>query len=259
MKKAGIIILLIVVFLFSTFQQSEAKSKDFYRTFVILAVGEKSLTLQDGDGNVIEVDKAPGDYRVGYKVRYDSVRNRLRDYRWQDYEVTAVGGDSITLQHETGDTLSVTGNYAGKYNIGDLVRYDAVGDKLQLAEDSGQWLQYTVVAESPDAITLEDNNGQQVILKMDNNLYLESRGLYIGKYKAGDLVRYNASTNKLKKGVIRTYDWREYEVKEITGDKLILIDKNNEELRLDNTYNLRFNAGDTVRYDRLNNLLKKVR
>jgi len=62
-----------------------------------------------------------------------------------------------------------------------------------------------------------------------------------------------------KKGVIRTYDWREYEVKEITGDKLILIDKNNEELRLDNTYNLRFNAGDTVRYDRLNNLLKKVR
>ena len=81
MKKAGIIILLIVVFLFSAFQQSEAKSKDFYRTFVILAVGEKSLTLQDGDGNVIEVDKDPGDYRVGYKVRYDRLNNLLKKVR----------------------------------------------------------------------------------------------------------------------------------------------------------------------------------
>ena len=259
MKKAGIIILLIVIFLFSAFQQSGAKSKDFYRTFEIIAVGENSLTLQDGDGNVIEVDKDPGDYKVGYKVRYDSVRNRLRDYRWQDYEVTAVSGDSITLLHETGDTLSVKGNYAGKYNIGDLVRYDAVGSKLQLAEESGQWLQYTVVAESPDSITIEDNKGQQVILQMDNNLYLEPRGLYIGKYKAGDLVRYNASTNKLRKGVIRTYDWREYKVKEVTGDKLILTDKNNEELLLDNTYGFRFNAGDLVKYDRLNNMIKKVR
>lgn len=259
MKKAGIVVLLSVVFLFTALQQNEAKSRDFYRTFEIIAIGENSLTLRDSDNNVIEVAKDPGDYKVGYKVRYDSVRNRLRDYRWQDYKVIAVNGNSITLQHETGDTLTVKGNYAGKYNIGDLVRYDSVDSKLQLAENSGQWQQYTVIAESPDSITLEDNNGQQVILHMDNNIYLEPRGLYIGKYKVGDLVRYNASTNKLKKGVIRTYDWQEYEVKEVTGDKLILIDKSKEELLLDNTYGIRLNAGDQVKYDRLNNLLKKLR
>jgi len=139
------------------------------------------------------------------------------------------------------------------------VRYNSVDSKLQLAEDSGQWQQYTVVAAEPDRVTLEDNRGQQVILYMDNNLYLEPRGLYIGKYKVGDLVRYNATTNKLRKGVVRTYDWQEYEVKEVTGDKLILINKNMEELVLDNTYGQRLNAGDPVKYDRLNNLLKKLR
>ena len=94
---------------------------------------------------------------------------------------------------------------------------------------------------------------------MDNNLYPERRGVYIGKYKVGDLVRYNASTNKLKKGVLRTYDWQDYEVKERTEDQLILINKKQEELILENTYGTRFNAGDLVKYDRLNNLLKKVR
>ena len=131
MKKAGIVVLLSVVFLFTVLQQNEAKSRDFYRTFEIIAIGENSLTLRDSDNNVIEVAKDPGDYKVGYKVRYDSVRNRLRDYRWQDYKVIAVNGNSITLQHETGDTLTVKGNYAGKYNIGDLVGYEAVDGKQQ--------------------------------------------------------------------------------------------------------------------------------
>jgi hypothetical protein len=258
MKKTGIIALLIVVSLLAVCLQSEAKSDDYYRTFEIIAIGANSLTLEDSDGNVIEVDKDPGDYKVGYKVRYDSVRNRLRPYRWQDYEVTAVADDAITLQHATGDTLSVKGYFKDKYKVGDLVRYDSVGDKLQMADDSGQWRQYTVIAEAPDSITLEDNRGQQVLLRMDNNIYLEPRGLYIGRYKVGDLVRYNATTNKLRKGVIRTYDWQEYEVKEVTGNRLVLINKNKEELVLDNIYGIRLSAGDAVRYDRLNNLLKKT-
>jgi hypothetical protein len=94
---------------------------------------------------------------------------------------------------------------------------------------------------------------------MNNNLYPERRGVYIGKYKVGDLVRYNASSNKLKKGVIRTYDWQEYEVKVVTDAKLILINKNKEELVLENTYDSQFKAGDPVKYDRLNDLLKKLR
>jgi len=259
MKKPGITIFVIFLFIFIAFHHSEAKRKNYYRTFEIIDITENGLTLLDNDGNIIEVDKDPGDYKVGYKVRYDSVRKRLRAYRWQDYKVSAISSDNITLQHETGDTLSVGGNYVGKYDVGDQVRYNSVDNKLQPDEGSGQWKQYTVFEAFRDKIILQSNDGQQVILQMDNNLYPERRGVYIGKYKIGDLVRYNATTNKLKKGVLRTYDWQDYKVKEVAEDQLILIDKNKKELILENTYRTQFNAGDLVKYDRLNNLLKKAR
>ena len=111
MKKLGIISLVIIFSIFTAFQHSEAKRKNYYRTFEIISISENGLTLKDNDGNVIEVDKDPRDYKVGYKVRYDSVRKRLRAYRWQDYKVVAISGDNITLKHKTGDTLSVEGNY----------------------------------------------------------------------------------------------------------------------------------------------------
>jgi len=259
MKKAGIIVFAAFFLLISSLQLSEAKRKNYYRTFEIIAITGNNLTLQDGDGNVIEIDRDPGDYKVGYKVRYDSVRKRLRSYRWQDYEVIAVSGDSITLQHKTGDTLSVKGNYLNRYKVGDPVRYDSVDRKLQPDEDSGQWKQYTVTEAYSDKIILQSNDGQQIILPMDNNLYPERRGFYIGKYEAGDLVRYNTTTNKLKKGVLRTYDWQDYAVREVTADRLILRNEDGEELFLENTYGLRLESGEQVKYDRLNNLLKKVR
>ena len=259
MKKLGITIFLVAIFIFTAFHQSEAKRKNYYRTFKIIGITENGLTLQDNDGNIIEVDKDPSDHKVGYKVRYDSVRKRLRAYSWQDYKVSAISSDSITLQHETGDTLSVGGNYVGKYDVGDQVRYNSVDNKLQPDEGSGQWKQYTVVEAFSNKIILQSNYGQQIILQMDNNLYPERRGVYIGKYKVGDLVRHNATTNKLKKGVLRTYDWQDYKIKEVTEDQLILINKNKKELILGNTYRTQFNAGDLVKYDRLNNLLKKTR
>lgn len=259
MKKLVIIGLILSLFFFAALQQSEAKRKNYYRTFEIIGITENGLTLQDNDGNVIEVNKDPTGYKVGYKVRYDSVRKRLRQYRWQDYTVIAISDNNITLQHETGDTLSLDGNYSGKYNTGDKVRYDSVDNKLQADKESGQWQQYTVIASSRDKITLQSSIGDQVTLYLDNNLYPERRGVYIGKYKVGDLVRYNAATNKLKKGVIRTYDWQDYEVKEVTVDKIIITSNNEEKLVLENTYGTKFKAGDRVKYDRLNNLLKKVR
>jgi hypothetical protein len=259
MNKFGITILVVIIFIFTAFHHSEAKRKNYYRTFEIIGISDNGLTLQDNDGNIIEVDKDPRDYKVGYKVRYDSIRKRLRAYRWQDYKVSAISGDSITLQHKTGDALSVKGNYTGKYKIGDQVRYNSLDNKLLSDENSGQWKQYTVVGASSNEIVIQSNDGQQVTLHMDNNLYPERRGVYIGRYKVGDLVRYNASKVKLKKGVLRTYDWQDYTIKEVTEDQLVLINTNKKELTLENTYSTQFKAGDKVKYDRLNNLLKKVR
>ena len=131
MKKLEIFVFVISLVIFIGYQDSDAKGENFYRTYEIIGMTENSLTLQDSYDKVIEVNKDPKDYKVGYKVRYDKIRKRLRAYRWQDYEVVAISGDRITLQHKTGDTLTVGKHYADKYNIGDQVRYDSVDNKLQ--------------------------------------------------------------------------------------------------------------------------------
>ena len=262
MNKLGIRVLVIFFLIFTAVQGSGAerkKSTNFYRTFEIISITGNSLSLQDPDGNIIKVDKDPTGFKVGYNVRYDSVRNRLRAYRWQEYGIIAISGDSMTLQHKTGDTLSVAGYYRGKYNIGDQVRYDSVGNNFLPADDSGQWKQYEVVAATSRSITLRNLAGEELVLYMDNNLYPEQRGIHVGTYKVGDLVRYNASTNNLKKGVIRTYDWQDYTVIEVARDKLVLVNEKKEELILENTYGTQFEAGDLVKYDRLNNRIRKRR
>ena len=256
-KKSVTVVLLLLIF--TVFWAGDARCDEYYRTFEIIGKSENSLTLQDNDGNVIEVDEDPAGYKVGYKVRYDSVRNRLRDYRWQEYEVIAVSDNSITMRHRTGDILSVAGNYANEFEVGDEVRYDSVGDKLRHDEDAGQWQQYTVVNAGRNEITLESTTGEQITLGLDNNIYEVPRNLFIPKYKVGDHVRYNASTGQLRKGIIRTYDWRDYQVKEVTEERITLINAEKEELVLENTFNNDFRTGDRVKYDRLNNLLKKAR
>jgi hypothetical protein len=94
---------------------------------------------------------------------------------------------------------------------------------------------------------------------MNNNELKERRGVYIPLYEVGDKVRYNSKNNKIKKETHRTYDWQAYIVKEITEDKLFLVNVKGEELTLKNIYGDDYRAGDKVKYDRLNNLLKKAR
>lgn len=253
---------LIVLFIFSCgtiwlFFAQEATGKDYYRTFEIIEISETGLTLQDSDGNIIDVEKDSGDFKIGYKVRYDSVRNRLKSYRWQDYRVTAISDKDITLEHETGDILTINGNYSRKFSIGDAVRYDSVDNKLQADDDQTKWKQYVVVAETSDRITIRSNLGDEIVVHINNNVFPERRGVYIPKYKVGDLVRYDAKNNKLKKTARRTYDWQKYRVREATAQQLVLVNEAGEELVLDNIYGRKFSPGDNVKYDRLNNLLKK--
>ena len=99
-------------------------------------------------------------------------------------------------------------------------------------------------------------DGQQIILHNDNNQY---PGIFLGQYKVGDLVRYNAAINKLSKRVIRTYDWQDYKVKEINSAQIVLRDNKGNDLVLENIYKLQLEPGDPVKYDRINNMLKKSR
>ncbi len=257
-KKTLIITLGLVVF--TLCQVNNAFSDEYYRTYEIIGKSENSLTLKDNDGNVLEVNESPEGFRVGYNVRYDSIRKRLRKYRWQDYEVIAVTDNAITMRHKTGDILSVAGNYTREFEVGDQVRYDSVGEKLEPLKDTGQWKQYTVTAADREKITLRSNDGNdEVVLHLNNNIYEAPRGLFIPNYKVGDKVRYNVVTNNLKKAVFRTYDWQDYVVKEADKNQIILVNDKKEELILENMYGDDYKAGDKVKYDRLNHLLKKAR
>lgn len=138
MRKPGIFVFIILIFILAGFQMSGASTQDYYRTYVIVEITENGLTLQDSQGNTIEIDKDPKDYKVGYLVRYDKIRNRLRGNQWQEYTVTAVSGNTVSLQHKNGETLSVDGYYGGKYNIGDQVRYNSARNELKAAKESNK-------------------------------------------------------------------------------------------------------------------------
>ena len=68
------------------------------------------------------------------------MRNVLKKDRWQHYTVRKISSSSITLEHKTGDTLTLTSSQLktrlGKFKKGDMVRYDSVGKHIKLAEDN---------------------------------------------------------------------------------------------------------------------------
>jgi hypothetical protein len=127
---------IVMLFLLCTISSSFGDT--FWRTYEVVAISDNSLTLVDSDGTQIEVNKDPKDYKVGYRVRYDDVRDVLKKDRWQDYTVRKVSSSSITLVHKTGDTLTLGSGdvktQLGKFKKGDAVSYDSVDKHLKLTE-----------------------------------------------------------------------------------------------------------------------------
>ena len=135
--KRLLILAIAMLFLFCTINSSFGDT--FWRTYEVVAISDNSLTLVDSNGNQIEAFKDPKDYKIGYKVRYDNIRNVLKKDRWQDYIVRKVSSSSITLEHKTGDTFTLKSGelktHLGKFKKGDMVSYDSVDKHLKLTED----------------------------------------------------------------------------------------------------------------------------
>ena len=68
MKKMGIIVLVLSVIVFAAFTQSEAKRKNYYRTFEIIQISEKGITLQDNDIAVIILQSQAILFDVNYII-----------------------------------------------------------------------------------------------------------------------------------------------------------------------------------------------
>jgi hypothetical protein len=137
MKKTILMSTILILLLISSLELSFGDT--YYRTYEIAAISANSLTLVDNDGNQIVVNQAPGDYKVGYKVRYDNVRHILKKERWQDYTVLDVSSDSITLVHMNGDKLTLQSGelktHISDFKKGDAVSYDSVGKELKLTAE----------------------------------------------------------------------------------------------------------------------------
>jgi hypothetical protein len=137
MKNIILIPAIVILLLFCGLGSSYGKT--YYRTYEIVTISENSLVLVDNDGIQIEVNKDPKDYKVGYKVRYDNVRNILKKERWQDYTVIKLSNNSITLKHKNGDILKLKSGdlktQISKFKKNDHVSYDSVGGHLKLTKD----------------------------------------------------------------------------------------------------------------------------
>jgi len=137
MKKLLLIPTILILFLFCGLENSHGDM--YYRTYEIVAISDNGLTLVDEDGNQIEVNQDPKDYKVGYKVRYDNVRGILKKERWQDYTVLEISSDSITLIHKNGDKLKLESSdlktHISDFKKGEAVSYDSVDKHLKLTAE----------------------------------------------------------------------------------------------------------------------------
>ena len=253
MKKPAILFLVTSLCILLGYQNSFAR--DNYRTYEVVEVYENGLALKDREGNVIDVDKDPKSYKAGYMVRYDSTRNRLRKYRWQDYEVRDVTDKLITLKHQTGDEISVQGNFSGKYVKGDQVRYDAVDGKILPEKKRIQWEQYEVIEAAYNKLTLQSNSGEITVLHAQR--FVGFHREYFSSYEVGDLVQFDAENNKLKKSGRKTYQWKDYEVVATSDNSITLRNDQGEELMLKGKYARRYRVGNLVKYDAINDIIKR--
>lgn len=75
MKK---IALLVIGLLLAILPAHTEAGTDYYRTFEVVEVTEKSIVLQSSGGKKYEIDRTRRpSLKKGDKVRYDYVRNRL--------------------------------------------------------------------------------------------------------------------------------------------------------------------------------------
>jgi hypothetical protein len=65
----------IVLFSFLAAGTGEARYKNGY---VVVAVTDATVTIQDESGEKIAVDSSPGDLAVGDKVQYDARKHKLK-------------------------------------------------------------------------------------------------------------------------------------------------------------------------------------
>lgn len=114
---------------------------------------------------------------------------------YRTFEVVEITGEGFILQDFEGGRFLV-GKDPGKFDIqvGDIVRYDTVRDRLK----KSPWQPATILKMTDSTITIETRHEDSVDVNM--------RSKYRNEFKEGDHVQYNAAKGQLMKDNLQPLD-----------------------------------------------------
>lgn len=105
---------------------------------------------------------------------------------YRTFEVAEITDAGIVLKDFEGGRIVVNKD-PSDYKVGDIVRYDKVRQVLK----KSPWQPATVIEMNSSTVKLQLHNKEQVSVNM--------RSHYRGKFTVGDTVQFKASTRQIKK------------------------------------------------------------
>ena len=122
-------------------------------------------------------------------VLFCSIPNSYAKTYYSTFEVAEITSGGIVLKNSEGGKFLVEkdpSTIKGGLNVGDSVRYDPVRNVLK----KNVWQPAEITKMDDRTLTLQFNSGDTVDVSMQSK--------YRGKFKQGDQIFYNASSEKIK-------------------------------------------------------------
>ena len=122
-------------------------------------------------------------------VLFCSIPNSYAKTYYSTFEVAEITSGGIVLKNSEGGKFLVEkdpSTISGGLNVGDSVRYDTVRNVLK----KNAWQPAEITKMDDRTLTLKFNSGDTVDVSMQSK--------YRGKFKQGDQIFYNASSDKIK-------------------------------------------------------------
>ena len=132
--KRLIILAVALLIVIGCFNNSYARrGRNYYKTYEIVEFKKAGIVIKDFEGTKFLIDKDSQGYKIGDRVRYDNVRNRLRKSPWQPATITKMTDRTISLRLSNGDKqdINMKSKYRGEYRKGDIVHYNASNGQLK--------------------------------------------------------------------------------------------------------------------------------
>ena len=122
-------------------------------------------------------------------VLFCSIPSSYAKTYYSTFEVAEITSGGIVLKNSEGGKFLVEkdpSTIKGGLNVGDSVRYDPVRNVLK----KNVWQPAEITKMDDRTLTLQFNSGDTVDVSMQSK--------YRGKFKQGDQIFYNASSEKIK-------------------------------------------------------------